>query len=117
MKKIAVIMVLGAAFALGGCKKNPCEQLAEKICKDLGKDHEGCKEGREKAGKATDAEKKECEEFLGKYDEMMKMIKEFEKLGGEMPGGAPPADEPAPPPPADEPAPPPPADEPAPPPQ
>jgi hypothetical protein len=90
MWKIGIVMVLAALFAVGGCKKkNPCQDIADKICKELGAEHEMCKHMKEELGKGvSDEDKKECEEQMKNIDEMIKMTKEAEKLvpgGGETP--------------------------------
>jgi len=93
--KSLIVMMVAAVFALGGCKKkNPCEQLAEKFCADLGGDSEMCKEMKEEAPKASDDDKKECEEMLSKYDETIKMFKALKEMDTEGEGEAePPAEE------------------------
>jgi hypothetical protein len=63
---IAVFVMMFAVLAVGGCKKsNPCAELADKMCEEMGgKDSEGCKKIKEEMGDPSDDEKKQCEEML-----------------------------------------------------
>ena len=77
------LAVLLAAVALAGCGRNPCREVSERLCADLGGRHEGCKEFGGWAEQPTAEQERICGDFLREYGENLRLIRRMD---------APPAD-------------------------
>ncbi len=79
-RAVAALFVL---LLLAGCGRNPCREVADKLCADLGARHEGCREFGGWAEKPTAEQETICGDFLREYEDNLRLIRRMD---------APPAD-------------------------
>ena len=77
------LVALLVAVVLAGCGRNPCREVSERLCADLGGRHEGCKEFGGWAEQPTAERERICGDFLREYGENLRLIRRMD---------APPAD-------------------------
>ncbi len=71
-------IVLLALLALAGCGRNPCREVSDRLCADLGGRHEGCREFGGWAERPTAEQERICGDFLREYGENLRLIRRMD---------------------------------------